>query len=72
MNVTRQELSNKQWEENYKLAQKYYLQYGNLLVPHSFIMEGRRLGRWIGTQRGDYFRRTNSFLLRIGLNGWKR
>lgn len=40
-----------QWTIGYALAQKYYEQNGNLLVPQNFITNGFRLGAWIGSLR---------------------
>ncbi len=48
-----------QWENNYKLARKYYEHYGNLLVSQAFKTidgytydeNGINLGSWINTQR---------------------
>ena len=42
------------WEAMYQLACRYYSEHGHLLVPHSHMtLCGKRLGRWIGTQRHD-------------------
>jgi len=51
----------KAWNILYQLAEKYYRAHGNLLIPGDYISEGKRLGRWIGTQRGDYKKRKNPF-----------
>lgn len=42
------------WDEWYRLASEYYLDNGNLLVPISFSIDGRRLGQWISNQRRAY------------------
>jgi len=42
------------WEHKYSLAVNYYYKYGNLLVPENFVIEGEKLGKWIGKQRYDY------------------
>ena len=47
------------WNALYQLAEKYYHANGNLLIHGDYISEGKRLGRWIGTQRGDYKSKTN-------------
>ena len=44
-----------QWKKMYGLAKKYYKENGNLLIPDKYIAEDNlKLGRWIGTQRGNY------------------
>ena len=36
------------WETVYEMAEEYYMQYGNLLVPHFYVTEdGYPLGKWI-------------------------
>ncbi|OUQ74566.1 helicase associated domain-containing protein [Flavonifractor sp. An100] len=47
------------WEEMYELAKQYAQTHGNLAVPGDYQVEGKRLGAWIGTQRGDYKGKTN-------------
>ena len=47
------------WEEMYELAKQYAQTHGNLAVPGDYQVEGKRLGAWIGTQRGDYKLKTN-------------
>ncbi len=43
------------WDEWFKIAEDYFLEYGNLEVSSSFITEkGYRLGEWIGRQRRVY------------------
>ena len=43
------------WDDWYKLAEEYYNEYGNLMVPHSFItINGEKLGYWINRQRQVY------------------
>ena len=50
------------WEDNYALAEAYYKEYHNLLIPSNFITndgitrdeEGVALGEWIRTQRKNY------------------
>ena len=41
-----------QWLKMYNLAQEYYNQNGNLLIPDKYLTkDGVRLGIWIGHQR---------------------
>jgi hypothetical protein len=42
------------WQMKYLLAKQYYNQYGNLLIPSSYVINNIKLGRWIGTQRQAY------------------
>ncbi len=49
------------WNRMYELAKQYYEQNGDLCVPHDYVCCGKRLGRWIGTQRSDYKKLTNVF-----------
>lgn len=47
------------WHQMYALATNYYKEYGNLLVPDSFITSsGDNLGGWIRNQRANYKRGT--------------
>ena len=40
------------WDEWYEDAQSYYETYGNLQMPVDYVTgEGKRLGRWVYTQR---------------------
>lgn len=44
-----------QWERNFKRANDYFLEHGNLNVPRSFVAEdGTALGVWVENQRGAY------------------
>jgi very-short-patch-repair endonuclease len=52
------------WDASFQLAEAYFMEHGHLLIPHSYMCAGRRLGRWIGTQRSDYYKRTNPFFTR--------
>ncbi len=46
------------WDYSYELAKKYYEQYGNLKVPHSYVTPtGEKLGKWVQNQRQSYRRR---------------
>ena len=54
-----EELIPRNWLKKYKLAQKYYEEHGNLLIPYNYVCrdeEGNevKLGRWISTQRLAY------------------
>ena len=42
------------WYTNYTLAKDYYKEHGNLLIPRRYIINGRKLGSWIQTQREKY------------------
>ncbi len=44
----------KNWEENYKLAEAYYKDNGNLQIPQNYVINGKKLGKWINTQRLQY------------------
>ncbi len=46
----------KKWLERYILAKQYYEEHGNLLIPVSYIVNGIKMGRWIGQQRKTYKR----------------
>ena len=44
-----------QWQKNYELAEEYFKEFGNLLIPNRYeTKNGIKLGQWIGTQRRDY------------------
>ena len=40
-----------QWNRNFDLAKKYYMQQGNLNIPVSYSIDGVKLGRWISNIR---------------------
>lgn len=51
------------WQANYSLAEEYYRKYGNLIVPHDYVVkratgddteEEVKLGIWITSQRVSY------------------
>lgn len=43
------------WNNIYKLADQYYKEKGNLLIPFRYTtIDKIQLCRWIGTQRGTY------------------
>lgn len=52
------------WLENYFLAKKYYNEHGDLLIPHTYVINYRNkkinLGAWISTQRTKYNRKNIS------------
>ncbi len=39
------------WDESFLLAKRYYLENGNLRVPHDYKAEGVRLNAWLSFQR---------------------
>jgi hypothetical protein len=39
------------WNENYQVAKKYYLKYGDLNVKQNYVINGYSLGNWISYQR---------------------
>ena len=49
------------WNKKYTLAKIFFKKYGHLLIPYDYMIDGIRLGRWIGTQRQNYIKRDNSF-----------
>ena len=49
--VTGESKSERDWIELYHLAEQYFHEHGDLLVPGDYVCYGKRLGRWIGTQR---------------------
>ena len=61
MAIPKSENPNKQWGILYKLAEDFYNQHGHLNINGDFWSGSHRLGRWIGTQRQDYRKRTNPF-----------
>lgn len=40
-----------QWNRNFELAKKYYMQQGDLNIPVSYSIDGVKLGRWISNIR---------------------
>lgn len=54
------------WEDKYKLAKKYYEENGDLLIPHTYVINYRNkkinLGTWISTQRTKYNKKNISEL----------
>ena len=50
------------WKRMYELACQYYGEYGDLLIRDDFITPcGKRLGRWIGTQRQEAKKNPEAF-----------
>lgn len=43
-----------QWNSNYDLAKKYYVQKGDLLIPKNYEINGVKLGEWIVALRHIY------------------
>lgn len=48
------------WDTYYSLARDYFRAHGHLLIPGDYHVDGRALGAWIGTQRGDRRSGSNS------------
>ena len=47
--------NDRQWQQAYKAAERYFRQYGNLEVPYDYVTsEGIRLGQWVVRQRMMY------------------
>ena len=45
----------RQWQEAYAAAKRYFAQHGNLNVPYDYVTpEGFRLGQWVVRQRMTY------------------
>lgn len=58
-----QSAGRRRWEEWYRIAERYYQQYGNLDVKISYAdAEGNRLGMWIGVQRERYRKRRKPYM----------
>lgn len=56
------------WEEMYILAKDYYNIYNNLLVPYNYQNDDINLGKWIASQRRNYFNGTLSKEKEVLLN----
>ena len=51
------EVSYKSWDESYKLALQYFIQFGNLNIKTDYVTEcGYNLGAWIYLQRKNYIK----------------
>jgi len=46
--------TSKIWDEMYNYLVKYKKNYGNCLVPDDYIVDNKKLGRWIKRQRSNY------------------
>lgn len=44
----------RKWMQNYQLAEAFYEEHGNLVIPHDYEVEGQKLGIWISSQRESY------------------
>ena len=42
------------WFEYYNLAKKYYLEHGNLQISTDYVVDDKKLGKWIHGQRKAY------------------
>ena len=42
------------WEKNYKIACRIKEEFNTLMVPTSFVYDGRKIGKWISHQRESY------------------
>ena len=65
---------NMQWEEMYIELKKYYNEYGNILVPYEYEVNGKLLGRWLNRQainKKDLSKEQILKLNNLGMN-WKR
>ncbi len=47
-------LTQNRWNLNFKLASSYYKEFGHLLIPYNYVINGIRLGTWICNQRNLY------------------
>ena len=45
------------WDESFLLAKRYYLENGNLRVPHDYRIDGVRLNAWLSFQRAMHSKR---------------
>ena len=42
------------WDEMYEIAEQYYLEHGNLVVPSDYRINGVWIARWVSNQRQRY------------------
>ena len=57
------EILNASWDTMYRMAEEYYKDNGNLLVPVAYVTEsGYPLGAWIATQRKVFAGKTAGYL----------
>ena len=68
MRKTKKENADIIWETRFLLAQQFYKEQGHLLIPHDYVRGNVKLGRWIGTQRQNYFKRDNPFFTQERIN----
>ena len=47
-----------QWEEGFSHLLRYVDQHGHARVPHSYTVDGYRLGTWVHSQRNNYVKGT--------------
>ena len=47
-------MSEKQWDEHYQIAKRYYKEHGNLLIKETEQIDDLKMGYWIVSQRGQY------------------
>ena len=50
------------WENNYRIAEQYFREYGNLLVKSNCAYNGFALGEWVASQRRQYHTTTRKRL----------
>lgn len=48
------DVKEKIWEDRYRIAQLYYQEFGNLLVPRNLVYHNVKLGKWINEQRNSH------------------
>ena len=48
------DLKGKIWKDIYAVAEQYYIEHGDLLVPRDCTYKGVKLGKWINGQRNTY------------------
>ena len=44
----------KMWDDIYAVAEQYYFEHGDLLVPRNCVYKGVNLGKWMNWQRNAY------------------
>lgn len=47
------------WDEMYEIAEQYYLEHGNLVVPSDYRINGVWIARWVSNQRQRYIGKKN-------------
>ena len=48
------DVKEKEFSDMYELAQKYYEEHGNLLLPHKYVINEKNLSSWIKEKRRAY------------------